>query len=131
MEIWILLLQIKLLKAIFVQFTGPCDFSAVRDAASRWWYWNTSTTLHYLYVPRRLLLLHVNYFQFWNFILCAIQIRCSVLFVWIVSIFLEILDILVLLNHIYFTLIDHRNARLRLYSNFILELTLQLGWLSF
>lgn len=125
MKIWILLLQIKLLESIFVDLTRLSYFRAVCDAASRWWNRNAPTSLHYLNVSGWLML-YIPNLQFWNVSLSGAQIGSCILFVGIISVFLKVLNILILLDHIYLALVDHRNTCLCLHSNFVLQLALEL-----
>ena len=118
------------MKRIFVDFTRLSYFRAVRDAASWWWNWNAPTTLHYLDVSGRLML-HITNFQFWNVGLSGAQIGSCILFVGIISIFLKVLNILILLYHIYLALVYHRNTSFRLDSYFVLQLALKLHRFGF
>jgi len=103
------------------------NFRAVRYATSWRWNRNASTTLKNLYISRSRLFL-VNDFKVLQVlmnILCDTESK--IIFIWIISIFLKVLNtILVLIDHINFALIDDRNrSNLFLYSNrFITDLAL-------
>ena len=103
------------------------NFRAVRYATSWRWNRNASTTLKNLYISRSRLFL-VNDFKVLQVLMNILRdTESKIIFIWIISIFLKVLNsILVLIDHINFTLIDDWN-RSNLFLNshlFITNLTL-------